>query len=145
MDKYNHYIPINHLIDDIVSDPKNLNVIKRELKTKNPREQEIIYHYFGNKEVAVLRESNLNILRVFKLRKKIGGQLILCHPGKHNRINVDTITKLKKLGLDGIEVLSPHHSYNAIVYIQQLAKDFGFIETGGSDFHRYESSTFPLK
>ena len=145
MDKYNHYMPINHIVGDIASEPKNLNKIKKELNLKNPREEEIIRHYFGNKGVARLRENYLNILRIFKLRKKIGGQLILCHPGKHYKINYEMIAKLKNLGMDGLEVLSPHHSYNAIVHIQQIAKDFNFIETGGSDFHRYESKVFPLK
>jgi 3',5'-nucleoside bisphosphate phosphatase len=145
MDKYNHYMPINHIVGDIIFDPKNLNKIRKDLNLKNPREEEIIHHYFGNKGEAMLRENYLNILRVFKLRKKIGGQLVLCHPGKHYRINKDMIIKLKKLGLDGIEVLSPHHSYNAIMHIQQLARDYNLIETGGSDFHRFESPIAVLK
>ena len=42
------------------------------------------------------------------------------------------------MGIEGIEKLSPHHPFGAVMYIQFLAREYGFIETGGSDFHRHE-------
>jgi 3',5'-nucleoside bisphosphate phosphatase len=145
LDKYNHYIPVNHVISEIIDIPFNANKIKRELGLKNPREEEIMRHYFSNRNIGVLRESYLDIRRIFKLRQKIGGQIILCHPAKYNYINKEIWAKLAEMGLDGTEVLSPHHSYGAIVYIQQLARDFNLIETGGSDFHRFEGGNFSVQ
>ncbi len=146
IDKYNHYVPINHIIDDVIAIPANLRLIKKHLKLKTPRESDIINEYFHNKKMCpVLRNSYINIKRVLHLRKKIGGQIILCHPAKNSYINKNYWQKFKKLGFDGIEMMSPHHSYGAIMYIQHLAREFNFIETGGSDFHRLEKNGFPLQ
>jgi len=139
LDKYNHYVPLNHVVDDILSIPFNKAKIKKDLKNKTPQENEIINHYFKNLKIGVLYESYINLDRILKLRKKIGGQLILNHPAKNRYIKEDTWRELKKLGIDGVEVLSPHHSFNAIMYIQYLAKNFEFVTTGGSDFHRFDN------
>ena len=139
LDKYNHYVPLNHVVDDILSIPFNKAKIKKDLKNKTPQENEIINHYFKNLKIGVLYESYINLDCILKLRKKIGGQLILNHPAKNRYIKEDTWRELKKLGIDGVEVLSPHHSFNAIMYIQYLAKNFEFVTTGGSDFHRFDN------
>jgi 3',5'-nucleoside bisphosphate phosphatase len=138
LDKHIHYVPINHIIDGVVSNKKNLQKIKKELGLRSPREEEIISHYFYNKKVGVLHESYIDIARILKLKKEIGGQVILCHPAKHGLIRRELWEKLQRLGLDGVELFSPHHSINAMLFIQQLARELGFIETGGSDFHRPE-------
>ena len=140
LDKYNHYVPLNHVVDDILANKFNYNKIKKELKIKIVLESDVIGEYLRNKKTGKLQNSYLDINRVFKLRKKIGGQIILCHPAKHHYIKENFLIKLKKLGLDGIELLSPHHSHNAIMYMQFLARELELIETGGSDFHRPEGS-----
>ncbi len=145
LDKYNHYVPINHVVDDFLSVPQNLARVKKELKKKEVREGDIISEYFRNPKVGNLRNSFIGFERILKLRKKIGGQIILCHPAKHSYIREDLLVELKKLGIDGIETLSPHHSLGAIMYIQFLARQFDFIETGGSDFHRFEGGTYRLQ
>ncbi|MEA3398636.1 MAG: hypothetical protein U9R06_02740, partial [Patescibacteria group bacterium] len=48
-------------------------------------------------------------------------------------------------GLDGIEIMSPHHSYDAMVYLQQLAQEKKLVVTGGSDFHRFEGGAHRLQ
>ena len=145
LDKYNHYVPINRIIDELLAVRENVYKIKKELNNDNPREEEIIKHYFYNRKFEILRESYINIERILRLRKRIGGQIVLCHPAKHQYIRKDLWVKLKKLGLDGVEVLSPHHSYNSIMQIQSLARELNFIETGGSDFHRFEGWGFPIQ
>ncbi len=138
LDKYNHYVPINHVVDDIITVPGNLKKIKKELGEEFTREGNIINKYFKNENIGVLRESYINLERILKLRKKIGGQLILNHPAKHRYIKKDFWERLKGLGIDGVEILSPHHSIGAVMYVQFLARELDFIETGGSDFHRHE-------
>lgn len=138
IDRHNHYVPINHLVDDILKNPKDRAIIFKQIKTKEPREHDVINEIFRNRDYGVLKESYIHINRILKVREKIGGQLILNHPGKYGHIKEPFLEKLKKIGFDGIETLSPHHSIGAIMYIQQLAKQFDFIETGGSDFHRFE-------
>ncbi|MFC1678257.1 PHP domain-containing protein [Patescibacteria group bacterium] len=145
LDKYNHYTPINHVVSDIYANPHNRAKIKRELKSKNPREEHIIHAYFRNKEIGILRECYINIERILKLKKEVGGQLILCHPAKHAYIKRDRWVRLKKMGLDGVELLSPHHSIGSIMSVQQLAQELNFITTGGSDFHRFEGGNYKIQ
>ena len=52
---------------------------------------------------------------VVKLRDELGGHLILAHPAKHTYVNKEYLVKLKEAGLDGIEVLSPHHTVGAVI------------------------------
>lgn len=137
LDKYNHYIPVNHIIDEILAIRQNEKKIEAELGS-NPREEEIIRQYFYNKEIGKMAESYTNVERIVKLRKKIGGQLILNHPGKYNNLKRSFWEKLKELGFDGAEILSPHHSIGAVLYAQHLADELNFITTGGSDFHKFE-------
>lgn len=138
LDRYNHYVPINHIIDDITAVPVNWRKIKKELGLAHPREGDIIAEYFRNKEIYILKNAYIDIDRVLRLKEKIGGQLILCHPAKYLGVNIDLVKELKRLGVVGVEKMSPHHSYGAIMYIQHWAREFDLIETGGSDFHRFE-------
>lgn len=145
LDKYTHYIPVNHIVDDIWSVPHNRKKIKKLLENKNPREGEIIGGLFRNKDIGKLHESYIDIKRILHLRKKIGGQLILNHPGKHNRLKRDLLISLKKIGLDGFELTSPHHSIGTVMYGQGLASELDLITTGGSDFHRHEGKNFSIQ
>ncbi len=145
LDKFTHYIPINHVIDEILSDKKNVIKIKKDLGLMEVREIDVINNYLRDKKVGKLANSFINIDRIFKLRKKIGGQIILCHPAKHRFIQPDTWKKLKKMGLDGVELLSPHHSIGAVMYIQFLARNMDLVETGGSDFHLHEGDSAPIQ
>lgn len=139
LDKHNHYIPVNHVVDDLWAINKNKLKIKKELDNPSPREEEIIRAFFYNKDIGKMEESHINIERVVRLRKKIGGQLVLNHPGKYGHITRAFLEKLKKMGIDGIELISPHHSIGFMLYIQSIADELGFITTGGSDFHKFEA------
>lgn len=145
LDKYTHYTPVNYMVDEIWQTPANRAKIKRELENKNPRENEIIGEYFYNKKIGKLHESYISIERILKLRERIGGQLILNHPGKHNQLKKELLEKLKKMGIDGLEIFSPHHSIGSVMYAQFMANQLDFITTGGSDFHRHERGNVTIK
>lgn len=145
LDRYSRYIPLNHIIDDVVSVPENERRIKRELKTDHLREEVIAAEYFLNPDIGVLRESYIRLEEVIALRQRIGGQLIINHPAKHNHVTKKDWQRLKTLGVDGLELLSPHHSVNAILYLQHIAHEFDFLTTGGSDFHRQEHNHGVIK
>lgn len=145
LDQYSNYIPINRIVGNIWEIPENRKKIIRDLKNSGPREDEMIKEYFYNKKIGKLNESYIDFKRIIKLRKKIGGQILINHPAKYGNINVDFWNKLKKLGLDGAELLSPHHSFGAIMYIQYLTRQLSFIESGGSDFHYFENKTGLIK
>ncbi|PLX22076.1 hypothetical protein C0584_00940 [Candidatus Parcubacteria bacterium] len=138
LDKHNHYVPINGIIYAMRKSKKNRQIFKEDIGIENPREEEIMFEYLKNKKYGILNESYLDIKRVVELRGKIGGQLVINHPGKSSHLTKDQFARLKKMGIDGVEVLSPHHSLGAVMYYQHIAKEFDFLETGGSDFHIFE-------
>lgn len=145
LDKYKNYIPINHIVDAIFTTPFNKKIIIQKLKIKNPTQEEILKCIFKNPALINIRESYIGIDQVLKLRKKIGGQLIFNHPGKYNQLKRDFIIKLKKAGIDGLEIITPHHSIGAVMYAQRLAREYKMIMTGGSDFHLSEIAPYLLK
>lgn len=144
LDKFNHYIPLNHLIDYITKIPANKKIIVKKLNLTNPSQDEILINIFKNKDFAKISESYIGLKQILKLRKKIHGQLILNHPGKHNQLDRKFIAGLKALGLDGLEVISPHHSIGAVMHLQRLVREYKLIMTGGSDFHRFEPTPASL-
>lgn len=138
LDKFNRYIPINHVIDHICEIPDNKKIITKKLKTANPSQEEILMKIFKNHDFVKISESCIELDQILKLRKKIRGQIVLNHPGKHLRVDEKLMVEIKKLGIDGIETLSPHHSIGAIMHLQKLAWKYKLIATGGSDFHCFE-------
>ena len=74
------------MADDLIREPFNARKIKRELELKSPREGDILKEYFHNREIKLLRNSFIDLDTVIELRKRIGGQLILCHPAKHGYV-----------------------------------------------------------
>lgn len=145
LDKYNHYAPINHIVDDFLSNPYNIKRAKKELELKELGEGEIIREYFKNANYGKLKNSYIDYDRIINLRKHIGGQLVLCHPAKYGGSKNELIKELNRLGLDGLEKSSPHHSYGSTMRIQRLARELKLIETGGSDFHRFEGGGYPIQ
>lgn len=146
LDKYNHYVPLNHVVDDFLSNKDNLQKVKKQLKTDDVMEGFVINEYFKNKKYAVLHNSYVTVNRLLKLKRKVGGKIILCHPAKHHHVQEKLIAKLKDIKfIDGLEIMSPHHSYGAVMYLQHIARQFKLIETGGSDFHRFEGGGYPIQ
>ncbi|MBR1763154.1 MAG: PHP domain-containing protein [Eubacterium sp.] len=62
-----------------------------------------------------------------------GAIAVLAYPGKNN--NFDEIEKYAEMGLDGIEVWSPHNTAEQTEELQKICKKKKLLMTGGSDFH----------
>ena len=62
-----------------------------------------------------------------------GAIAVLAYPGKNNNFN--EIEKYAEMGLDGIEVWSPHNTAEQIEELQKICKKKKLLMTGGSDFH----------
>ena len=131
------YIGFGQIITELKKSPQNLKKIKADLKTNEPYFFDIINRYFGKKRAAYLPETHMPIKKAIELIHHAGGLAILGHPSQQISWNDELIKKLKKLGLDGIEVLSPYHSWHTIEHWQIVAKQLKLVITGGSDFHTY--------
>lgn len=64
-----------------------------------------------------------------------GGVAALAHPG--TRVDGHVIKKLIDLGMDGLETVHPSHSPALTHRYEDLARKYGLIETGGSDYHGF--------
>jgi hypothetical protein len=62
-----------------------------------------------------------------------GGIGVLAHPGHWT--SDATVMALIRAGLDGLETIHPSHDAMLTRYYHRIARDFGLIETGGSDYH----------
>lgn len=158
LSEFKHYIPVNRLASKIIENNFNYNLVSKNIKEKRKktlglsnklllplREDDILVELFFNKKIGRLNESYIDIHRLFKIKKEVGGQIVFCHPGKYNKFSKNMTEKLKDIGLDGIEVLSPHHTIGAVMYSQFLSEKLDLIATGGSDFHLFEGGSSLLQ
>ena len=135
LEKNTEYLPVNRLVDYIWQVPANRRIIRDDLEIYRPREEEIIKHYFYPKGGSKLKEARVSFERIVALKNEIGGQILIAHPALGRRVNYKLIKNLADIGLDGLEVFSPHHGYNSIVHLLSIANELNLIVSGGSDFH----------
>jgi predicted metal-dependent phosphoesterase TrpH len=72
---------------------------------------------------------------------RIGGVAVLAHPtsiSKDMTALALTVSNLKQLGLDGIEVFNNMGWPLEIEFLRRTAADLGLLMTAGSDFHGIE-------
>ncbi|MFP4014679.1 MAG: PHP domain-containing protein [Chitinispirillaceae bacterium] len=72
------------------------------------------------------------------LLREAGAFVVLAHPSQLNLSNTDLfefVADLKKFGLQGVEVYSPHTTDEQIELYRKISVSLGLTPTGGSDFH----------
>ena len=131
-----YYLSTNHLVNAVWKSPDNRRKIKEALELKNVREEDIMRYCLFPKTGPRFQDAYVSLTKILQVRKETGGQLIFCHPGLNNKMKNGLVEKTIDAGLDGFELLSPHHGYNAIMYLSSLFKRKKVIMTGGSDFHK---------
>jgi predicted metal-dependent phosphoesterase TrpH len=71
--------------------------------------------------------------------RQAGGLAVLAHPSSlaldQPRDVGALLERLKAMGLEGIEVFSPHHTREMTTAYMGMARRYGLLCTGGSDFH----------
>lgn len=80
----------------------------------------------------------IDAFRMIELIKSIGAAAVLAHPFLNLKEEAALRTFLgpaKDAGLDGMEVLYPLFSEEKTQLAGKLAKEFGLLPSGGSDFH----------
>jgi len=75
--------------------------------------------------------------------KNSGGISVLAHPAGYG--NLELVPELIDAGLDGLEAWHPLHDAAAVKEIEELARRYDLLLTGGSDFHgMYEGKRNPV-
>jgi predicted metal-dependent phosphoesterase TrpH len=101
--------------------------------------KEAFNKYLGQGGAAYFDKERLPPERAFDLIKQSGGVAVLAHPIQlrtENDAQLDRVVKdLVDLGLVGIEVIHSDHDAAWVEKCMGLAKRYGLLMTGGSDFH----------
>jgi hypothetical protein len=134
------YPGLIHLAGPFQKNPQNWKRIKKDFNWfpgKIIPITEIIAKYFVGKDGHLIcSETTLPFIQAIKLIKKAGGWTVLAHPGQHLSWRDDgLIVEFKKMGLDGLEAISSHHSWSEMEHWQKVAKENDLEITIGSDFH----------
>lgn len=95
--------------------------------------KEVFDRYLGNKGRAYVNVDRINPEQAIDMIKKAGGAPVLAHPGIYG--DDELIISLIKYGLAGIEVYHPDHNLAEEKKYKLIAREYGIIATGGSDYH----------
>jgi len=95
-------------------------------------------YYLGRGAAAYAERFRFSAREAIAMIREAGGIAILAHPSSLDpslRSTLPLLKELKEVGLAGVEVYYPSHSPKAVKALLKMAKDFGLLVTGGSDFH----------
>ncbi len=94
---------------------------------------EAFARYIGNDGPAYVPKLKLEVPEAMDMILRAGGVPVLAHPGQFNRDEM--IPDLIDRGLAGLEAYYPSHSRFEVNHYLELARHYGLVATGGSDFH----------
>ncbi|MCK5594888.1 PHP domain-containing protein [bacterium] len=89
--------------------------------------------HIGDKKACYVQRYKLSSEETISLIHRAGGVSILAHPMLLHKD--DIIIELQKKGLCGIEVFYNHQTRKTTEHYEKMAKEYGFLVTGGSDCH----------
>lgn len=131
------YLGLGHIAGFLM---KGQNKIRLEQEMQFRPEQiyglsDVIGFYF-KKYFYLYREAEMSITQAIELIHQAKGKAVLAHPAQQLKFRDWPVVKdLKDNGLDGLEAISGHHSWQEIDYWQRIAKEFNLFITCGSDYH----------
>jgi hypothetical protein len=94
---------------------------------------EAFARYLGADKPAYVPRPDVSVQQAIEAIRGAGGLASLAHPGLHNRD--EAIPDLMAAGLAGLEVYHPQHAFGRAGRYRRLARRYGLLVTGGSDFH----------
>lgn len=95
--------------------------------------KEVFTRWIGSGCKAYVPRYKLHPAQAIEIIQQAGGLAFLAHPGLLSQESL--IAQLAGLGLDGLEVYHPEHSWPQAKSFRKTAKALGLYVSGGSDFH----------
>ncbi|MEI6168444.1 MAG: PHP domain-containing protein [bacterium] len=102
------------------------------------KKDEAFDHYLGKGKPAYVERDRFTVEESIELIRGAGGVPILAHPYTLNmgrRRLREFLAELAAKGLQGIEAYYSEHSHEQHRFCLNMARDLGWVVTGGSDFH----------
>jgi len=100
--------------------------------------KEAFERYLKSTGPAYVKRELLNADEAIGLVREAAGVAVLAHPctlGRKDRELPWVLQSLMAMGLEGIEVFYSQHTSEQVQLYEELARRFGLLMTGGSDFH----------
>ncbi len=100
--------------------------------------QESFNRYLGSTGAAYVPKQKFSPEKAISVLKDEGALVVLAHPCSLGIIGRDLyqeLTRLKDLGLDGMEVFYPEHNRAQTEHYASMCRKLDLLPTGGSDFH----------
>lgn len=94
--------------------------------------------WLGNSGRAYVPKARLSVADVCRLARESGGVAVLAHPTTSGLVGPDLaawVAELAEQGLGGLEAVYGRYSPRQRTDLVNLARRFGLVATGGSDFH----------
>ncbi|REE88642.1 hypothetical protein A8990_108138 [Paenibacillus taihuensis] len=95
--------------------------------------QEAFDRYLGSEGAAYMNPPRLHPFEAIAWIKEAGGTCVIAHPGLYGSDAL--VEQIIAAGAQGIEVYHSDHSEADEARYMELAKRYGLIVTGGSDYH----------
>jgi predicted metal-dependent phosphoesterase TrpH len=93
--------------------------------------------YLAAGRPAYVAKDLFTVAGALELIHRAGGIAVFAHPGADG--SVETLSRFRALGLDGVEVRHPSHSAEDIARISTIAAHLGLLRSGGSDWHGFDA------
>ena len=94
---------------------------------------EAFQKYIGDKGPAFILGFRFSPRQAIELIKTAGGVPVLAHPNLMHKDEL--IPEFVGFGLMGLEAYYPEHSQGMVNFYLDMAKTYGLVVTGGSDYH----------
>jgi predicted metal-dependent phosphoesterase TrpH len=94
---------------------------------------EVFQRWIGAGRPAYVKRELLTLQEAIEIIREAGGVAVMAHPGLTRRDEL--IEYLVRLGIRGLEVYYPRHSYVDVARYSRLCAKFDLFATGGSDYH----------
>jgi len=94
--------------------------------------EEAFARFIGRGGPFYVAKASLSAFEALALIHRAGGVVVLAHPGVSGE---GPLVPLVDAGLDGIEVYHAEHTAPQRAHFAAVARRFGLVATGGSDFH----------
>jgi predicted metal-dependent phosphoesterase TrpH len=106
--------------------------------------KEAFQRYLRSGRPAYVQRTGLGSAEAIELIHAAGGIAALAHPTRNTGIDKPGgieayIERLVRAGLDALECHHPSHDPSTVRRLRRHARQFGLLETGGSDFHGTEA------
>lgn len=101
--------------------------------------KEAFDRYIGNGRAAFVPKDRLSMTDAIAMIHRAGGLAVLAHPAQSG--TRERLAALAALGLDGVEVLHPSHSWDDSQRLDALASELDLVRSGGSDWHGHSDGS----